>query len=972
MQPPSLYSAVSGALLFAHNVLAVNNNHGLGLVPTAGGFHRQDALSLSPINTEGDKELEEWLQAHMRMSPSALRACPELCSKTVNGRDGSGYFLLPDLARLAKCNETMLLDIAVKSNDKAAIRACTADYGNDVQSMYQLVNGKAAPCPTPNNKIITTKVQVSTGFPSEVYPGGDDSDPRFSANHVLSVARQISRHLARQRPSCARSAMQFGYSQSAAIGVFSGAELHQQGLMADVLSRFIESVEAKPISKTTVFQLCYQDTLGADYTLGIVVTSAANLHKAKDVIRLWASGKCFVSSGQQDWMETRVRIPPTAKAATTKSTTNSATAVSKLNSGLSRHHYGARAVSILLGRGECRTVTVPAGSGCLDVAQKCGISQDDLNKYNSQADFCKALVAGQKVCCTSGTLPSSIRPANGDGTCVTKEVKGGDSCGSMASKCDLDPNDFMKVNTKDNLCSNLVEGQQVCCSSGKLPDRRPKPEADGTCASYKTANGDSCASIAASRDLTVQDLEDFNKKTWGWNGCDAIWRDYRLCVSKGDPPMPESVPNAVCGPTVKGTTKPGKDTDLSTLNPCPLKACCNVWGQCGLTDDFCTASKSKTGAPGTSALRNGCVSNCGRELVKGPPPASKINVAYFEAWNHNRPCLRMDVTDIDTSKYSHIHFAFGEITRDFKVDISKVQEQFDLFKTMTGVKKIISFGGWDFSASPGTFHILREAVKPENRDTLKNNVVAFINEHKLDGVDLDWEYPGAADFPDIPTDDPHNGINYHNFLKILKSGLGTDKSVSFAAPSSYWYLRSYPVEAMARTLDYIVFMTYDLHGQWDYNSKWSSPGCDTGNCLRSHINDTETKDSLIMITKAGVPSNKVVVGVASYGRTFKMEAAGCDGPQCKFTGSPRVSNAAKGRCTDTAGYISNAEIAEIIASGKVNRQWKEAGSNLLVYNDTEWVSYMNDDTKAERARFYDSYNFAGTTDWAVDLQEFTE
>ena len=206
----------------------------------------------------------------------------------------------------------------------------------------------------------------------------------------------------------------------------------------------------------------------------------------------------------------------------------------------------------------------------------------------------------------------------------------------------------------------------------------------------------------------------------------------------------------------------------------------------------------------------------------------------------------------------------------------------------------------------------------------------------------------------------------------MKSALDKSKSVSFAAPSSYWYLRAYPVLLMAKSLDYIVFMTYDLHGQWDYNSKWTSPGCPTGNCLRSHVNDTETLSALAMITKAGVASNKVVIGVASYGRSFKMEAAGCDGPMCKFTGTPRISNAAKGRCTDTAGYISNAEIAEIIASGKVTRQWKEAGSNIMVYSGTEWVAYMDDNMKTLRSFVYEMYNFAGTTDWAVDLQAFQE
>lgn len=106
----------------------------------------------------------------------------------------------------------------------------------------------------------------------------------------------------------------------------------------------------------------------------------------------------------------------------------------------------------------------------------------------------------------------------------------------------------------------------------------------------------------------------------------------------------------------------------------------------------------------------------------------------------------MDVDQIDTSIYTHIHFAFANLTPDFKVDISdqNIKDQFEIFKAMTDVRKIISFGGWDFSTLPGTFNILREAVKPANRETFMNNLVDFVKENKLDGIDLDWEYPGVS------------------------------------------------------------------------------------------------------------------------------------------------------------------------------------------------------------------------------------
>jgi GH18 family chitinase len=135
-----------------------------------------------------------------------------------------------------------------------------------------------------------------------------------------------------------------------------------------------------------------------------------------------------------------------------------------------------------------------------------------------------------------------------------------------------------------------------------------------------------------------------------------------------------------------------------------------------------------------------------------------------------------------------------------------------------------------------------------------------------------------------------------------------------------------------------------------------------------HVN----KHTVITHTDPGAPSDKVVVGVTSYGRSFKMEQAGCDSKNRQFKGNNRTSNAAPGRCKGVSGYISNAEIKEIIATGRVNRQWKTKGSNFLVYNDTEWVAYMDDYTKWTRSNIYDQYWFAGTTDWAVDLQGFWE
>ena len=119
----------------------------------------------------------------------------------------------------------------------------------------------------------------------------------------------------------------------------------------------------------------------------------------------------------------------------------------------------------------------------------------------------------------------------------------------------------------------------------------------------------------------------------------------------------------------------------------------------------------------------------------------------------------------------------------------------------------------------------------------------------------------ATDIDGTPPGSPDEGENYLKFLRTVRGSLPADKSLSIAAPSSFWYLKNFPIKAMSEILDYIIYMTYDLHGQWDAGNKWTSPGCPTGSCLRHHTNKIEVDLSLALITKAGVPGNKVVVGM---------------------------------------------------------------------------------------------------------------
>ena len=76
----------------------------------------------------------------------------------------------------------------------------------------------------------------------------------------------------------------------------------------------------------------------------------------------------------------------------------------------------------------------------------------------------------------------------------------------------------------------------------------------------------------------------------------------------------------------------------------------------------------------------------------------------------------------------------------------------------------------------------------------------------------------------------------------------------------------------------------------------SSPNYPYNSCLRSHINKTETEYALAMITKAGIPSTKVVPSLAFYRHSIEIRDLSCHGSKCIIVGNK--TGIKKGSCID--------------------------------------------------------------------------
>ncbi|KAJ6785998.1 hypothetical protein PWT90_07634 [Aphanocladium album] len=415
-------------------------------------------------------------------------------------------------------------------------------------------------------------------------------------------------------------------------------------------------------------------------------------------------------------------------------------------------------------------------------------------------------------------------------------------------------------------------------------------------------------------------------------------------------------PNDVCWSNCDAKSECGKNAKVPGQK-CPLNVCCGKWGFCGMTEDYCDAEDH--GATG------GCQSNCDQ-----PGPKNKASdqlnrvIGYYEAWRHDSKCQDMGLDDIPVNSLTHLYFSFAFITPgEYNiVGMNGLPNRLftdftSLKKNNPGLKTIIAVGGWTHN-DPGPLQKVFSTMvsTKETRAKFIKNLLSFLRLNAFDGVDFDWEYPGADDRGGVPED----GVNFTQFLKELDDENNKQPKkyiVSFTAPTSYWYLRHFDLKAIEH-VDYVNVMSYDLHGVWDS----SNP---IGSHIYGHTNLTEMKLAFDLFWRNDVPANKLNMGLGFYGRAFQLADSSCDKPGCLFKGG-----ATKGACSGESGILSYREIREILDKNKMTPVHdKEAGVKYLTYNNDQWVSFDDKETFKQKKDLASDLGLGGFLIWAIDQDD---
>lgn len=159
---------------------------------------------------------------------------------------------------------------------------------------------------------------------------------------------------------------------------------------------------------------------------------------------------------------------------------------------------------------------------------------------------------------------------------------------------------------------------------------------------------------------------------------------------------------------------------------------------------------------------------------------------------------------------------------------------------------------------------------------------------------------------------------------------------------------------MEKHVNFFNIMSYDLHGAWDRDNKWLGP------YLFAHTNLTEIQDAMGLLWRNEIPSKKVIMGTAFYGRAFTGTSTSCMEPGCTFESAGN-----KGLCSRENGILLNGEIVDIIdEKGLTPTLYKEAGVKVAHW-DNQWVAYDDEDTLKLKVDFALGLGLGGVMVWAV-------
>lgn len=322
-----------------------------------------------------------------------------------------------------------------------------------------------------------------------------------------------------------------------------------------------------------------------------------------------------------------------------------------------------------------------------------------------------------------------------------------------------------------------------------------------------------------------------------------------------------------------------------------------------------------------------------------------------------------DIESVDAVRLSHINYAFVDIKdnrawlHNEATDTINLRKLVELKQMNPNIKILISVGGWTWSKN-----FSNATLTDTSRKNFAASAVDIVAKYKLDGIDIDWEYPGMQGDSNVyrPEDKEH----YTLLFKELRAGLDnlakiTQQKyfVTTAVGGSFDYIAHTEMDKVAQYCDYINVMSYDYADGSD-----SISGHHTNLFVSSYDTSQYSADkSIRAFIAAGVPPQKIVIGIAFYGKGWQMATTDNNGLYRRAVGPARGGGFTriKDSLEDKNGFV---------------RYWDESAQAPYLFNTEKkiFISYDDETSVKMKCVYLKEHNLGGAMFWeySSDKKEY--
>jgi chitinase len=311
------------------------------------------------------------------------------------------------------------------------------------------------------------------------------------------------------------------------------------------------------------------------------------------------------------------------------------------------------------------------------------------------------------------------------------------------------------------------------------------------------------------------------------------------------------------------------------------------------------------------------------------------------------------IESIDAHLVTHLNYAFAKVRGDDSVFLENPDDAATIarlraLKTINPqLKVILSIGGW------GAEWFSDAALTAESRCRFASSAIELMRQNDLDGLDIDWEYPGQqGGNARFRREDKENFTlllrDLRRELDVLSDGRGLKGAERYTlsiATGGGQYFQFTQMDRVHKSVDWINVMTYDFAAGWSPATGHHAALFGTG--------PISTQAFVAQHLAAGIPRDKIVVGVPFYGKTWRWvnrkSTTGISEPFDLFSGD-----------------ISYSDLQlQFLNDPRYQHGWDTAAKAPYLWDPElgTFVSYDDPRSMAEKARFVKQQRLGGVMYW---------